>query len=52
MLELGAQDAVPRNEDELLVLVAKRELANLRSAGSAVQQKWLCEKQKNAASYS
>ena len=29
MLELGAQDAVPRNEDELLVLVAKRELANL-----------------------
>ena len=29
MLELGVQDAVPRNEDELLVLVAKRELANL-----------------------
>lgn len=29
ILELGAQDSVPQNEDELLVLVAKRELANL-----------------------
>ena len=29
ILELGAQDSVPQGEDELLVLVAKRELANL-----------------------
>ncbi len=29
ILELGAQDSVPHNEDELLILVAKRELANL-----------------------
>ena len=28
-LELGAQDAVPQGEDERLILVAKRELANL-----------------------
>ena len=28
-LELGAQDAVPEGEDERLILVAKRELANL-----------------------
>lgn len=28
-LELGAQDAVPHGEDERLILVAKRELANL-----------------------
>lgn len=28
-LELGANDAVPMNEDERLILVAKRELANL-----------------------
>ena len=28
-LKLGAQDAIPQNEDELLILVAKRELANL-----------------------
>lgn len=28
-LELGAQDAVPKGEDERLILVAKRELANL-----------------------
>ena len=26
---LGAQDALPQGEDERLVLVAKRELANL-----------------------
>ena len=29
MLELGVQDAIPQSEDELLILVAKRELANL-----------------------
>lgn len=29
MLELGAQDAVPQGEDELLVLTAQRELGNL-----------------------
>ena len=29
MLELGAQDAVPQGEDDLLILVAKRELTNL-----------------------
>ena len=28
-LELGAQDAVPQGEDQRLILVAKRELANL-----------------------
>ncbi len=28
-LELGAQDCVPQGEDELLILVSKRELANL-----------------------
>ncbi len=29
MLEVGAQDSIPQSEDELLILVAKRELANL-----------------------